>query len=183
MGTTTQPGCTEPCRKPSSSSMPCAAVPPRNAAVGPAWPSRHGNAAGRSYRCKHRLGAAGHLASGAGDHHADRVEQMPPRIMAHLFGQRAMAQLKDETKDGFARPCGRMKRKNCFGMRCVGMGHGRLIGIRSGLAFYTSRGLTAAGCAGGQSHHRVDCDDACALWAHDEWIDLRLRDAGIVREP
>ena len=53
----------------------------------------HRNAAGRPHRREHRLGAGRDLAARARDHHADGVEQMPPRVVAHLVGERGVAQL------------------------------------------------------------------------------------------
>ena len=52
----------------------------------------HRHAAGRAHRREHRLGAGRDLAAGAGDHHADGVEQMAPRVVADLVGERGVAQ-------------------------------------------------------------------------------------------
>ncbi len=60
----------------------------------------HRNAAGRAHRGEHGLGAGRDLAAGAGDHHPDGVEQVAPRIVANLVGERAVAQLADEFDDG-----------------------------------------------------------------------------------
>ena len=48
--------------------------------------ARHRNAACRAHRREHRLGAARYLTACAGDHHADGIEQVSPRVMAHLAG-------------------------------------------------------------------------------------------------
>ena len=55
---------------------------------------RHRNAAGRPHRRQHRLGAGRDLAAGTRDHDADRVEQMPPCVVADLVGERGVAQTR-----------------------------------------------------------------------------------------
>ena len=64
--------------------------------VGAPRTARHRNLAGRTHRRDHRLGARRDIAGRARNHHADGVEQMPARIVAHLFGQRVVAQPVDE---------------------------------------------------------------------------------------
>ena len=57
----------------------------------------HRNAAAGAHRCQHRLGAGGHIAAGTRDHDPDRVEEVPPRVMADLVVERVMAQPAHET--------------------------------------------------------------------------------------
>ena len=87
--------------------------------IGAPRAARHRNAAGRAHRRQHRLGAGRDLAAGARDHDADGVEQMPPRVMADLVGERAMAQSADEIDHCRGRAGGGMERLQGFGV-----GHG-----------------------------------------------------------
>ena len=99
--------------------MPCAAVPPRKAASSrSARRARPGTGmrAGRPHRRQHGLGRVATLAARARDHHADGVEQMPPRVVAHLVGERVIAQLADERDDGLGRAGGGMQRVDGFGV-------------------------------------------------------------------
>ena len=84
--------------------------------VGAPRAARHRNAAGRPHRREHGLGAGRDVAARARDHHADGVEQMPPRVMAHLVGERVMAQLADELDDGLGRAGGGLQRVHGFGV-------------------------------------------------------------------
>ena len=102
------------------------------------------------------------IAARAGDHHADGVEQMPPRIVAHLVGERVVAQLADEADDRVGRAGGRMA-----GVEYFGVGHGR-----SPMAQSLS--------LPGELHQRIDRDHALARRAHDQRIDLGLRDRRVV---
>jgi hypothetical protein len=94
--------------------------------VGAAGAARHRNAAGRPDGGKHRLGPARDLAAGTGDHHTDGVEEMPPRVVAHLVGQLSEAQPADESDDSIGRSGGGMQRLQGFGV-----GHGRFLGRRT----------------------------------------------------
>ena len=60
--------------------------------VGAPCAARHRHASGGTHGSQHRLGAGRNLAAGTGDHDADRVEQVAPRIVAHFVGQRVVAQ-------------------------------------------------------------------------------------------
>jgi len=55
--------------------------------VGATRAPRHRDVAGRANGGEHCFGAACDSAAGARDHHADGVEQMPPRIVADLIGK------------------------------------------------------------------------------------------------
>ena len=84
--------------------------------VGPPRAAGHRDAAGRPHRRQHGLGAGRDLAARTGDHDAHGVEQMPPRVMAHLVGERGMTELVDELDDGLGRADGGMKRLQGFGV-------------------------------------------------------------------
>src|SRR5262245_56597343 len=38
-------------------------------------------------------------------------------------------------------------------------------------------------CVPRELHQSIDGDDALSRWPHDQWVDFRLGDAGIVGEP
>ena len=84
--------------------------------IGAPRAARHRNAAGRAHRRQHRLGAGRDLAAGARDHDADGVEQMPPRVVADLVGERGVAQSADEIDDRRGRAGGGMERLQGFGV-------------------------------------------------------------------
>ena len=84
--------------------------------IGAPRAARHRDAAGRAHRREHGLGAACDLAAGARDHHPDGVEQMAAGVVAHLVGERGVAQPADELDDGPGRPGGRMERLQGFGV-------------------------------------------------------------------
>ena len=70
----------------------------------------HRNGPAAAHRREHRLGMGGDIARRARDHHADGVEQMPPRVVAHLVVEIGMAQAVREADDGGGRARGRMQR-------------------------------------------------------------------------
>src|SRR5262249_48529972 len=74
----------------------------------------HRNAAGRARCREHGLGAAGDVAARARDHHADGVEQMAPRVVAHLIGKGGVTEVADEFDDGASRAGGGMERRQRF---------------------------------------------------------------------
>ena len=71
-----------------------------------AW---HRNRAAAAHRREHRLGMGGDVARRARDHHADGIEQVPPRIVAHFVVEIGMAQTVREADDGGGRARGRMQ--------------------------------------------------------------------------
>ena len=77
----------------------------------------HRHVSGRTHGRHHGLGARRHVAGRARDHHADGVEQMPPRVVAHLLGERVMAQRADEFDDRLRCAGGGMQRVDSFGVR------------------------------------------------------------------
>ena len=98
--------------------MPCAAVPPRNAASSRSWRFARpgtGMVPPRAHAREHLLGIGRDIARRARDHHADGVEQMPPRVVAHLVGEIGVAQAAREADDGVGRARGRMQREG-FGL-------------------------------------------------------------------
>ena len=72
--------------------------------------ARHRNVAAAAHARQHRLGIGGDIARRARDHHADGVEQMPPRVVAHFVVEIGMAQAVREADDGGGRAGGRMQR-------------------------------------------------------------------------
>jgi len=52
--------------------------------IGAARATRHRNAPAAAHRRKRSFGARRHIALGAGNHDPHGVEEMPPRIVAHL---------------------------------------------------------------------------------------------------
>src|SRR5215472_4988358 len=76
----------------------------------------HRNAAGRARCRQHGLGAGGDVAARARDHHADGVEQMAPRVVAHLIGKGGVTEFADEFDDGGSRAGGGMERRQRFGV-------------------------------------------------------------------
>ena len=58
-----------------------------------------------------RPGAGGDVATRARDHHADGVEQMAPRVVAHLVGEGGVTEFADEFDDGGGRAGGGMERR------------------------------------------------------------------------
>ena len=78
----------------------------------------HRDAAGRPHRRQHRLGAGRDLAARAGDHHADGVEQVAPRVVAHLVrNARRSASALTNADDGIGRAGGGMQGLQGFGVR------------------------------------------------------------------
>src|SRR5262249_3988178 len=84
--------------------------------IGPPRAAGHRNAAGRAHRREHGLGAGRDVAAGARDHDADGVEQMPPRVVAHLIGKRGVTEFANEFDDGRGRAGGGMERLQGFGV-------------------------------------------------------------------
>src|SRR5262249_36692707 len=68
------------------------------------------------HRREHGLGAGRDVAAGARDHDADGVEQMPPRVVAHLIGKRGVTEFANEFDDGRGRAGGGMERLQGFGV-------------------------------------------------------------------
>ena len=95
--------------------------------IGPPRAAGHRDAARRPHRRQHGLGAGRDLAARARDHDAHGIEQMAPRVMAHLVGERGVAQCVDEVDDGLGRADGGMKRLQGFsvGHACLRMARGR----------------------------------------------------------
>jgi hypothetical protein len=79
--------------------------------VGPPRAAGHRNAAGRARRRQHGLGAGRDVAARARDHHADGVEQMAARVVAHLVGEGGVTEFADEIDDGRGRAGGGMQRR------------------------------------------------------------------------
>ena len=75
----------------------------------------HRDRAAAAHAREHLLGVARDIARRARDHHADGVEQVPPRVVAHLVGEIGVAQAACEADDGGGRTGGRMQRKG-FGL-------------------------------------------------------------------
>jgi hypothetical protein len=84
--------------------------------VGATRASRHRDASGRAHPRDHGFSTARHIAGSARDHHADGVEQMPARVVAHLVGECAEAQRANEIDDGAGRPRGGRQLVNGFGV-------------------------------------------------------------------
>src|SRR5262245_9581089 len=84
--------------------------------IGPARAAGHWNAAGRTRRREHGFGAGRDVAARARDHHADGVEQMAPRVVAHLIGKGGVTEFTDEFDDGGSRAGGGMERRQRFGV-------------------------------------------------------------------
>ena len=57
-------------------------------------------AAAGAHAREHFLGIGRDIARRARDHHADGVEQMPPRVVAHFVGEVGVAQAARELDDG-----------------------------------------------------------------------------------
>src|SRR5262249_6786315 len=55
-------------------------------------------------------------AARARDHHADGIEQMAPRVVAHLIGKGGVTEFADEFDDGGSRAGGGMERRQRFGV-------------------------------------------------------------------
>ena len=72
--------------------------------------SGHRNAAAGAHARQHRLGVGRDIARRARDHHADGVEQMTARVVAHLVGEIGVAQAAREPDDRAGRAGGRMQR-------------------------------------------------------------------------
>ena len=85
--------------------------------IGAPGAARHRNTAGRAHRCEHRLGAVGDVAAGAGDHHADGVEQMASGIVADFVGESGKVKIAHEGYDRIGRASGGMARLQSLGMR------------------------------------------------------------------
>ncbi len=79
--------------------------------VGSPRAAGHRNAAGRAHRGEHGFGAGGDVAARARDHHADGVEQMAQRVVAHLVGEGGVTEFADEFDDGGGRAGGGMERR------------------------------------------------------------------------
>ena len=79
----------------------------------------HGDRAGRPHRFEHRLGARRHIAARAGDHDADRVQQVPPRVIPNLFAERLVTERAREAHDPVGGAGNRMEPIQDFGV-----GHG-----------------------------------------------------------
>ena len=77
--------------------------------------ARHRDRAAAAHAGQHRLGVGRDIARRARDHHADGVEQMPPRVVAHLVGEVGIAQGRSRSHDGAGRARGRMQRDG-FGL-------------------------------------------------------------------
>ena len=67
--------------------------------VGAPGAARHRDVPGRPHRGDDGLGLGRDVPSRARDHHADGVEQMPPRVVPRLLGQRVVAQRCRRTDD------------------------------------------------------------------------------------
>ena len=89
--------------------------------VGAALASRHRDFPGRPHRLDDVLGLRRDAAARAGDHHADGVEQMPPRVVPRVLRQRVVAQRAGELHDLIGRARGGLQRVDGFGV-----GHGVL---------------------------------------------------------
>ena len=86
-------------------------------------PPRHRNACRRRAHVRqHRLGIGRDIARRARDHHADGIEQMTARVVAHLVIEIGMAQTVRELDDRVGRACGGVQRVS-FG----GMGHAEVL--------------------------------------------------------
>jgi hypothetical protein len=66
---------------------------------------------------EHRFRIGRHIARRARDHHADGVEQVPPRVVAHFRVEIGVAQAGREAHDGSGRARGWMQRDG------FGVGH------------------------------------------------------------
>jgi hypothetical protein len=97
--------------------------------IGPPRAAGHRDAARRPHRRQHRLRAGRDLAARARDHDAHGIEQMAPRVVADLVGERGVAQFADEVDNGLGRADGGMKRLQGFsvGHAWLRMARGRNI--------------------------------------------------------
>ena len=117
------------------------------------------------------------IAAGAGDHHADGVEKMAARVVAHLVGERGVAESCTKPTMRLGRADGRRSVCNAsaWDMHGSGWARGRNVPHQKRHAIsLTSRVL----------HHGIDGDDALARGPHHQRIDFRLsRHWYIVRQP
>src|SRR4051812_12291477 len=81
----------------------------------PLGPARHGNLAAAAYASEHLLSVGRDVTRRTRDHHADGVEQVALRIVAHLLIEIGIAQAVCETDNGGGRACSWMERKG-FGL-------------------------------------------------------------------
>ena len=84
--------------------------------IGAPGPARHRHFACRPYRFDDVLGLRRDAAARARDHHADGVEQMAPRVVAHLVGEGGVTEFTDEFDDGGGCAGGGMERRQRFGV-------------------------------------------------------------------
>ncbi len=89
--------------------------------VGAPGASGHRHAARIAHRGEDGFSTGCDRAAGAGNHHADGVEQMSPRIVADFFAQGVEAQRLGEFDQGGGCPGRRLQREKCFSV-----GHGGL---------------------------------------------------------
>ena len=85
--------------------------------VGAARAAGNRDVAGAAHRGERALRAVRDVACGAADHDADGVEEMPPRIMADLGVERAVAQAVDERDERRGRSGRGLQGVDRFGMR------------------------------------------------------------------
>src|ERR1700722_2654941 len=85
--------------------------------IGAPRAARHWDAAGLTHRGQHPFSAVRNVASGAANHDADGVEEMPARIMADLGVERAVGQAGDERDAGRRRARRGLQGVDGFSMR------------------------------------------------------------------
>ena len=84
--------------------------------VGAPRAAGHRDFAGRPHRLDDVLGLRRDGAARARDHHADGVEQMPPRVVARVLRQRVVAQRAGELHDLVGRARGGLQGVDGFGV-------------------------------------------------------------------